>query len=568
MFFRTKTSGPRTYVQVVENRWEGGRTRQRVVATLGRLDQLQENGQLDALLASGARLARSVLVLSEHAQGRLPTISIRHIGPALVFQRLWQLTGCQQVIQQLLKGRRFEFSIERAIFLTVLHRLFDPGSDRAADKWKDDYEIEGCEDLQLHHLYRAMGWLGDELSRKEQADKTPFAPRCNKDLIEEALFARRRDLFTQLQLVFFDTTSLYFEGEGGETIGQRGHSKDHRPDLKQMIVGAVLDGQGRPICCELWPGNTTDVTTLIPVVDRLRSRFGVTKVCIVADRGMISKETIEELEKEERGWQYILGARMRSQNEVKDEVLARAGRYRVVHPKRQTSKDPAPLKVKEVQVEGRRYVVCLNEDEARKDAADREAIVASLQEKLRSGEKSLVGNKGYRRYLSSTGPDHFQIDEAKIKEEARYDGKWVLRTKADLDAAEVALQYKQLWMVEAWFRSSKSLLQTRPIYHKCDETIRGHVFCSFLALVLRQELEARLAKENHKFEWADVIQDLDRLQMVEVEQDGKRFLLRSEVQGTCGTVFRAAGVAVPPTVQQAQPNPTAPEPTPGATPRM
>ena len=568
MFFRTKTSGPRTYLQVVENRWEGGRSRQRVVATLGRLDQLQQSGQLDALLVSGARLARSVLVLSEHAQGKLPTISVRHIGPALVFQRLWQLTGCQHVIQQLLKGRRFEFSIERAVFLTVLHRLFDPGSDRAADKWKNDYEIEGCEDLQLHHLYRAMGWLGDELSRKEQADKTPFAPRCSKDLIEEALFARRRDLFTELQLVFFDTTSIYFEGQGGETIGQRGHSKDHRPDLKQMIVGAVLDEEGRPICCELWPGNTTDVTTLIPVVDRLRSRFGVTKVCIVADRGMISKETIEELEKEQRGWQYILGARMRSQNEVKDEVLARAGRYRVVHPERQTSADPAPLKVKEVRVEGRRYIVCLNEDEARKDAADREAIVASLQEKLRGGEKSLVGNKGYRRYLSSTGADHFQIDEAKIKQEARYDGKWVLRTNADLDAAEVALQYKRLWMVEAWFRSSKSLLQTRPIYHKCDETIRGHVFCSFLALVLRQELEVRLAKDDHNFEWADVIQDLDRLQMVEVEQDGKRFLLRGEVQGSCGTVFRAAGVAVPPTVQQATPDPAAPEPDPGATPRM
>jgi Transposase DDE domain len=568
MFFRTKTSGPRSYLQVVENRWERGRSRQRVVATLGRLDQLQRTGQLDALLASGARLARSVLLLSEHAQGRLPTLSIRHIGPALVFQRLWQQTGCQQVIGQLLHGRRFEFSIERAVFLTVLHRLFDPGSDRAADKWKADYEIEGCQDLQLHHLYRAMGWLGDELPSKEQVDKTPFAPRCNKDLVEEALFARRRDLFTQLQLVFFDTTSIYFEGQGGETIGQRGYSKDHRPDLKQMVVGAVLDGQGRPICCELWPGNTADVATLIPVVDRLRSRFGVTKVCIVADRGMISEETIEELEKPQRGWQYILGARMRSQNEVKEDVLARAGRYRVVHPERQTSEDPAPLQVKEVRVQGRRYVVCLNEDEARKDAGDREAIVESLREKLRRGEKSLVGNKGYRRYLTSTGSDHFQIDEAKIKQEVRYDGKWVLRTNTDLDAAEVALQYKRLWMVESWFRSSKSLLQTRPIYHKCDETIRGHVFCSFLALVLRQELEVRLAKDGHDFEWADVISDLDRLQMVDVEQDGKRFRLRSEVQGTCGSVFRAAGVAVPPTVQHVQSDPNAPEPEPSATLRM
>ena len=565
MFFRTKTSGPRTYLQVVENRWEGGRSRQRVVATLGRLDQLQQSGQLDALLASGARLAQSVLLISEHAHGRLPSISVRHIGPALVFQRLWEATGCGPVLRQLLKGRRFEFPLERAVFLTVLHRLFAPGSDRAADKWREDYEIEGCDDLQLHHLYRAMGWLGDELPKEEQADRTPFAPRCTKDLIEEALFARRRDLFTELQLVFFDTTSIYFEGEGGDTIGRRGHSKDHRPDLKQMVVGAVLDGQGRPLCCELWPGNTADVSTLVPVVDRLRARFGVTKVCIVADRGMISKDTIAALEEDDRGWQYILGARMRSQNEVRDDVLARAGRYRVVHPARQFSDDPSPLKVKEVRVEGRRYVVCLNDDEARKDAADREAIVASLRAKLDSGEKSLVGNKGYRRYLAATGPDHFRIDEAKIKEEARYDGKWVLRTDMDLDAAEVALQYKRLWMVEAWFRSCKSLLETRPIFHRCDETIRGHVFCSFLALVLRQELESRLAAEGCEFEWADVICDLDRLQVVEVEQEGKRFLLRSEVRGTCGAVFRAVGVAVPPTVRQALPAPAGPEEDPGAT---
>ena len=197
-----------------------------------------------------------------------------------------------------------------------------------------------------------------------------------------------------------------------------------------------------------------------------------------------------------------------------------------------------------------------------------ESLIRFVAGLIRSGEKSLVGNKGYRRYLSSTGRDHFQIDEAKIQEEARYDGKWVLRTNTDTDTAEVALQFKRLWMVEAWFRSCKSLLQTRPIYHKCDETIRGHVFCSFLALVLRQELEARLARNGHDLEWADVIQDLDRLQMVEVEQDGKRFLLRSDLQGTCGTVFRAAGVAVPPTVQQAAPAPAAPEPDPGATPRM
>jgi len=553
MFFRTKKSGTRSYLQVVENRWEDGRPKQRVIATLGRLDQLQQTGQLDALLVSGARLAQSVLLLSAHAKGHLPSITTRRIGPALIFERLWQQTGCRHVVEQLLDGRRFGFDVERAIFLTVLHRLFAPGSDRAADKWRTDYQIGGCDGLQLHHLYRAMAWLGEELPKDQQKDKTPFAPRCVKDRIEEGVFTHRRDLFSGLQLVFFDTTSIYFEGEGGQDIGQRGFSKDHRPDLYQMVVGAVLDGQGRPICCELWPGNTADVTTLIPVVDRLRSRFGIGRVCVVADRGMISKETIAALERDERGWQYILGARMRSQNEVKDEVLSRAGRYRVVHPPRVESDDPSPLKVKEVWVDERRYVVCLNEDEARKDAADREAIVAALREQLRSGDKSLVGNKGYRRYLGGGDSPHFEIDEAKVAEDARYDGKWVLRTNTDLDSAEVALQYKRLWTVEHWFRSCKSLLQTRPIYHKCDETIRGHVFCSFLALVLRQELQARLEERGQALEWADVIGDLDRLEMVEVEQDGKRFLLRSEARGTCGKVFQAVGVALPPTVQHVSP---------------
>jgi transposase len=550
MFFRTKTSGTRSYLQIVENRWVDGRPKQRVIATLGRLDQLQQTGRLDALLVSGARLAQSVLLLSAHAKGQVPVVAAHRVGPTLIFERLWRETGCQRVLHQLLEGRRYEFDVERAVFLAVLHRLMNPGSDRAADKWKSDYRIEGADALQLHHLYRAMAWLGEELPADQQRDKTPFAPRCTKDRIEEDLFAHRRDLFTDLQLVFFDTTSIYFEGEGGQDVGRRGFSKDHRPDLKQMIVGAVLDGQGRPICCEFWPGNTADVTTLLPVVDRLRSRFGVRRICIVADRGMISKETIEALEQPERGWQYILGARMRSQNEVKDEVLSRGGRYRVVHPERVDGDDPSPLKVKEVCVEKRRYVVCLNDDEARKDAADREAIVAALREQLQRGDKSLVGNKGYRRYLTGGGPDHFQVDEAKIAEDARYDGKWVLRTNTELDSADVALQYKRLWTVEHWFRSCKSLLQTRPIYHKCDETIRGHVFCSFLALVLRQELQARLQARGHKLEWADVIADLDRLQMVEVEQDEKRFLLRSEAQGTCGKVFQAVGAALPPTVQQ------------------
>ncbi len=548
MFFRTKKSGPRTYLQLVANHWHDGRPQQTVLATLGRLDHLQQRGAVDSLLRSGARFADQLLIVAAHQRGQLPAVRTLRLGAALIFERLWQETGCAAVLGQLLAQRRFAFAVERAVFLTVLHRLLAPGSDRAADKWKQDYLLEGATALELHHLDRAMAWLGEALPADAQRGATRLVPLCTKDRIEEGLFQRRRDLFTQLQVVFFDTTSLYFEGEGGEELGQYGHSKDQRPDLYQMIVGAVLDGDGRPICCAMWPGNTTDVKTLIPIVDGLYQRFGIVKVCIVADRGMISQETIADLD--QQGWPYILGARMRRCKEVRDAVLQDRGRFRVVHAKSQDAKDPAPLKVKDVLVGDRRYVVCVNEDEVKKDRADREAIVAGLREQLRAGDKSLVGNQGYRRFLKVEGPGHFAIDEAKIEDEARYDGTWVLRTSTDLPTAEVAVQFKRLWLVEHWFRACKTLLQTRPIYHQRDATIRGHVFCSFLALLLRYELQTRLAARGKIFEWADVLQDLERLQYVEVDQDGTRFRLRTEVRGTCSWVFRAVGVAIPPTVQQ------------------
>ena len=546
MFIRTQSNGSRTYLLIVDNERVDGKVTQRVLFRLGRLDQLLANGQLDSLIQSLGRFSEKLAVLGAHVRGDSIATRSARIGPALIFERLWQACSIDKVLTSLLKGRRFEFSVERAIFLTVLHRLLAPGSDRAAEKWKDDYAIEGVADLDLHHLYRAMAWLGEVLPKAQQDGATPFSPRTNKNLIEEALFARRRDLFSDLDIVFFDTTSIYFEGQGGETIGQHGHSKDHRPDLKQMVVGMVLDRNGNPVCSELWPGNTADVKSLVPIVERLQSRFGIGSVSIVADRGMISAETMAEVEL--RKWSYILGVRMRSSTEAK-AVVARAGRYAEVQPKSDKGDDPSPLKVKEVWVEdARRYVVCLNEDQATKDRHDREAVVASLRDALSKGDKSLVGNKGYRKYLC-VGGKQFAVDEGKIKEEARYDGKWVLTTNMDLAPAEVALKYKQLWMVEDVFRSMKSLLDTRPIYHKCDETIRGHVFCSFLALLLRKELEDRLVRKQWKLEWADVIRDLGNIVEMEVAISGKGYVFRGQTPGVAGKVFQACGVALPPTLR-------------------
>lgn len=543
MFARIKKSGRYEYLQIVENRRDGAKTVQRVICTIGRLDQLHAKGSIETLIRSLSRFSEKVLLILSGKSN--VSASAKKIGPALIFERLWEELGIKKGIKYLLSERSFDFDVERAIFLTVLHRLFPSGSDRSCDKWRRDYVIEGVEELSLHHLYRAMAFLGEEI--EDQRGATPFSPRCIKDLIEEGIFLERRDLFTGLDLVFFDTTSIYFEGEGGESIGRKGHSRDHRPDLNQMVVGAVIDSKGKPVCCEMWPGNTTDVNTLIPEIDRIRTRFHIGQFCIVADRGMISAETLKELQ--EREISYILGTRMRKVNEVKRDVLSHPGRYRQVHPEGKTSKDPAPLKVKEVSLNGKRYIVCFNPKQARKDAQDRQAIIDSLKDKIKANPKGLIGNKGYRKYLK-IDRDSVSINQDKIDYESRFDGKWVLITNTNFSADKVAIKYKELWQVEQVFRDVKSVLETRPVYHQRDENIRGHVFCSFLALVLRKELDRRLEEAGHCFEWTDIKQDLKSLQEVVIEDNGKSLALRTECVGTCGKVFQAVGVAIPPTIRE------------------
>ena len=512
------------------------------------LDELQASGQIDGLLRSLGRFGEKLAVLDAHAKGASTTTHTTCVGPTLIFERLWRECGMQAVLQRELAERRFSFPVERAIFLTVLQRLLAPGSDRAAERWQQDHTSPGTAPLELQHFYRAMSWLGQALPARDQTGATPLGPRTRKDRIEEALFARRRDLFNQtLAIVFFDTTSIYFEGAGGQTLGRRGHSKDHRPDLAQMVVGVVLDADGTPVCSEMWPGNTTDVTTLIPIVDRLKQTFHVERVCIVADRGMISQETIDAIE--DRDWFYILGVRMRSSNEARAVVDAE-GAFTEVFPERETSHDPSPLQVKEIRVGAHRYIVCLNAEQARKDRHDREAIVSALRAALPHGDKSFVGNKGYRRFLKTQGA-HFTIDEAKVEDDARYDGLWVLRTDTTYDPMVVALAYKQLWMVEALFRSMKSLLDTRPIYHQTDRCIRGHVFCSFLALVLRQELQRRVTAKRWSLEWADVVRDLGQLHETTIAIQDHQYVVRSEIKGTVGKVFQACGVAIPPALRLA-----------------
>jgi transposase len=299
------------------------------------------------------------------------------------------------------------------------------------------------------------------------------------------------------------------------------------------MVGVLMSRDGFPIAHEVFPGNTVEVETFRHILAEVRMRFNLGRVILVADRGMVSEKVLEEIEK--AGLEYIVGVRMRKLR-VASKILSRAGRYREVSPN---------LKIKEVMHEDQRYIVCLNPEEAERDVKVREEALAKLQEKLRSGRaKQLIGNSAFRRYLRLTGAG-VSIDAGAVEAEARYDGKYVLRTNSTLAPDEVALAYKSLWQVERAFRELKSGLDLRPVYHWTEKRIRGHVMVCFLALILETTLHRRLHAIDAKIRYEDLLQHLTELRAVEIRLDGSCYLSRTELIGYAPLAFKALGIRPP-----------------------
>ena len=526
MFVRVKRSGSgagsREYLQIVESVREGRAVRQRVVGTLGRRDELVADGRLDALTQSLARFSERLRVVDKIRGDGLQAHAARSWGPALVFDRLWREQGLPELIGRLARGRRFGFDVERAVFALALQRLCAPGSDLEGARWLRTVEVEGFDRLELQHLYRTVGFLAEV-----------------RDELEKDLFSRNRDLFSQpLDLVFIDTTSTYLYRTDETELRRRGYSRDRMPDAPQVVICLAVDKEGWPIAWDLLPGNTADKTAFVAMIAKLRERFHIRRVAVVADRGMISKDTLELLEGHaEAPFHFILGCRMRQQKEVSDEVLSRAGRYHAVDGRDN-------LEVKEVVIEGHRYVVCKNPIEARKDAAARAALLAKLDKTLAQGPKAVVGNKGFARFIR-VDKGAITIDHAAVERDARLDGKFVLRTSLDLLPTDVALAYKTLWRVERAFRETKSTLEVRPLFHHNDDTTIGHIVACFLALRLEVDLQRRLDERGVPDSWPDVMAALDELRAVSATLDGQRYRLRTDLSGLAAKALAAAGVRPP-----------------------
>ena len=539
MFVRVKRSvqpsGTYEYLQIVESVRQGTAVRQRVLATLGRRDALVASGTLDGLVRSLARFSEHLRVVERVRSTGLQAHTARAWGPALVFGRLWEQQGLPAILGRLAADRHFAFDVERTTFALALQRLCAPGSDLQGAQWLQTVECPGFAPIALHQLYRTVGG---------------FLHAVREDL-ERELFLRDRDLFAQeLDLLFLDTTSTFLWRDTETPLRRRGYSRDRRPDQPQIVLCVAVDGHGWPVAWDILPGSTGDHAAFVAMITRLRQRFRIRRVIVVADRGMIAKDTLALLADHATApFDYILGCRMRKQKEVSEVVLARAGRYQQVADN---------LEVKEVVVEGRRYVVCRNSAEAKKDAAAREAILAKLEATLHHGPKAVIGNKGFARFVR-VAQGSVTINRAAVAADARLDGKFVLRSNTTLPADEVARAYKSLWRVERTFREQKSTLEVRPIFHHRDDTSVGHIVACFLALRLEVDLQRRLDERGVDISWPDLMRDLGQVHAVEVTLDGQRYRLRTDLVGGAHHAFAAAGVRPPATVTPLGPTVPAPE---------
>jgi len=520
--FRNKDGSTRTYLQIVENVRVNGKVRQRTVANLGRAEKFI-GAPLDGLLRSLASFSQKLRVI-DAAEG-IRAEWARDWGPLLVWHRLFCDLGLAEELERMQKGSRLSFSLAEALFLMVANRLCDPQSKLGIMRWREGIYWPQAEGLELQHLYRALDFISSQERYKR---------------IEEHLFFRDRNLFSSgLDLLLLDTTSSYFTGRGPHGLAEYGYSRDKRPDRRQMVIAVAMEPGGIPVSHHVFPGSTADPVAFRQAISDLGARFPLGRVVVVADRGCVSRKNLDLLS--QMGYAWIVGRRLRSERRLSSEVLSRGGRYaRVVDGE---GGEVENLKVKEVILGGERYILCLNPEEAKRDREVRRAILSDLEEKLKKAPSSLFGNSGYRRYLKlGKRPE---IDWGKVKEDERYDGKWLLSTTSDLPAQEVALAYKGLWMVERAFRELKSSLEIRPVYHFTERRVRAHVFICFLAFHLECVLRSRLRASGCEEPYLKVMQDLGKIRAVKLDLEGRPWLVRTELEGSAHAAFSALGMRPP-----------------------
>jgi hypothetical protein len=557
---RNKDGSEVRYLQLAHNVWDRAAKRStvQVVYNFGREDAASREA-LQRLVASVTRHLDPGKARHVAAEG-LEFAESRPLGGTWVLDALWARLGIGPAMRRLLAGRRLDESAERVLFALTANRALAPSSKLAAARWaSEDVLIAGLPQTTDDACYRAMDWLLEV-----------------SGALEKEIFDRAAEVLDlEIDLLFFDTTSTYFQTEdadepaardthgnpaggkdtgGGDTAGDGrdagfrafGNSKDYRDDLPQIVIGMAVTRDGIPVRVWCWPGNTADSALIRQVRDDMR-HWCLSKVIWVADRGFTSAENRRWLRR--GGNHYIIGEKLRSGSAEAAAALSRQGRYKDI---------AGNLKVKEVRIaDDERFVICHNPQAAERDAAVRARLIARLKELIdgsdrlsrdkRAELRGVISTKpGLNRYLRTTPGGLLRIDASRAKAEENLDGKYLLRTSDPaMTSEDIALGYKQLLQVERGWRDMKQVIDLRPVYHRKEERIRAHVILCWLALLL-----ARTAENACGATWPELRRELGRIAVGTFTGPAGTFRQRTEITGAQAAILAKLGIDPPPKIYQ------------------
>ncbi len=521
---------------------ETGKPQDKVLHHFGPEDQL-DAAQIRRLIKSLSRFLpqadRAVTQMGLELDEGVEVQRSRGFGGTYLLDGLWKMLGLDRVLGELAEEREFRKDVERLIFTMVANRALAPSSKLAIERWLERVHVPGLDEVAVHQLYRAMDFL---VEHGEAIQKAVF-------------FATSSLLNLEVDLLFFDTTSTYFEmedddGEGG--LRRYGNSKDHRPDRAQVVIGLAVTRDGLPVRCWTLPGNTADAS-LVGQVQSDLAGWRLNRVVWVMDRGFTGED--QKLALQRGGGHYILGEKLRGGQKRNDTVLQRAGRYKKVRDN---------LEVKDVTLEEGsqtlRYVVVRNPKQAKRDKELRDRLLVRLEEEItvlnqRLGKKGgdhskavcdLKTHRSKGRYVRELKSGELRIDRARVREEEKLDGKYLLSTTdLTMSAEDVALGYKQLLEVEAAFRTLKSTLDLRPIYHRLPQRIDAHVLLNWLALLL-----VRIVERETGATWPRVRDELETLTLVDVRTSSGDFQATPKLTQQQRNILQSLNLAPPPRVQE------------------
>ena len=547
------------YLQLTHNEWDPATktSRPKVLHSFGREDQL-DRAAIERLVASLCRLLDPGQALTAAMGGELEFIASHAFGGTYVLDTMWRRFNIGAIMAKILDGTRRDASTERVLFALVANRALAPSSKLAATRWVGlKAHIDGLEEVSDDACYRAMDWLHDA-----------------KDAVEVEVFRQVATLLNlEVDLLFFDTTSTYFEtghaddpitrdvrgnavedgaGDGeGRDVGFRayGKSKDSRDDLPQIVIGMAVTRTGIPVRVWCWPGNTNDSKLIRQVKDDMRD-WTLARIVWVADRGFSSAENRRYLRSGDH--HYIIGEKMRSDSPEIKAALSRQGRYTEI---------TANMRVKEVKIsDTERFVICHNPDGEARDQAIREQLVDQLEELIAGSDQLSDMKRGelrgkistqprLNRFLRVTPGGLLRVDKKKIKTESNFDGKYLLRcSDPHLSPEEIAVGYKQLLEVERGWRDMKSVIDLRPVYHRLEERIRAHVILCWLALLL-----IRIIETSTDMTWAKITHELDQLHLGLFQGPAGSFQQRTDLTKPQRDILAKLGIAHPKKIIKAEP---------------